>query len=125
MDGALMEVGPYKMKDNHTLEYKDGSWDEFANLLFVDQPVGTGFSYVNTNSYLHELDEMADQFVVFMEKWFELFPQYEHDDVNGPVFFLHLLVFFRTTNKWPIITDLLCRRILRRPVYPVYHQSHP
>lgn len=81
MDGALMEVGPYRLKDNHTLEYNEGSWDEFTNLLFVDQPVGTGFSFANTNSYLHELDEMAVQFVTFMEKWFAIFPEYERDDV--------------------------------------------
>ncbi|WEW55651.1 Cell death protease [Emydomyces testavorans] len=81
MDGALMEVGPYRLKDDHTLTYNEGSWNEFANLLFVDQPVGTGFSYVSTDSYLHELDEMADHFVTFLEKWFELFPEYEHDDL--------------------------------------------
>ncbi|PGH05614.1 hypothetical protein AJ80_08306 [Polytolypa hystricis UAMH7299] len=81
MDGALMEVGPYRLKDENTLVYNEGSWDEFANLLFVDQPVGTGFSYVNTNSYIHQLDEMAAHFVIFLEKWFELFPQYEQDDI--------------------------------------------
>ncbi|KAF7595744.1 Cell death protease [Aspergillus hancockii] len=81
MDGALMEVGPYRLKDNNTLEYNEGSWDEFANLLFVDQPVGTGFSYVNTDSYLHELDEMSAHFITFLEKFFELFPEYEGDDI--------------------------------------------
>ncbi|KAA8652239.1 hypothetical protein EYZ11_002282 [Aspergillus tanneri] len=81
MDGALMEIGPYRLKDKNTLEYNDGSWDEFANLLFVDQPAGTGFSYVNTDSYLHEMDEMAAQFVTFLEQWFELFPDYAPDDI--------------------------------------------
>ncbi|KAK9774488.1 putative Pheromone-processing carboxypeptidase KEX1 [Seiridium cardinale] len=80
-DGALMEIGPYRLKDRDHLEYNNGSWHEFANLLFVDNPVGTGFSYVNTNSYVSELDAMANQFVVFLEKWFTLFPEYEHDDL--------------------------------------------
>ncbi len=64
------------------LEYNPGSWDEFANVMFVDNPVGTGFSYVDTDSYVHELPEMADQFIQFLEKWFALFPEYEHDDVS-------------------------------------------
>ncbi|KAI9697004.1 MAG: Cell death protease [Candelina mexicana] len=81
MDGALMEIGPYRVKDGGNLEYNEGSWDEFANVLFVDQPVGTGFSYVDTNSYLHELNEMAAQFVIFLEKFFLLFPEYEQDDL--------------------------------------------
>lgn len=77
-----MEIGPYRLKDDAHLEYIDGSWDEFANILFVDNPVGTGFSYVDTDSYIHELKEMADQFVLFLEKWFQLFPEYEQDDVS-------------------------------------------
>ena len=81
MDGALMELGPYRVREGGKLAYNEGSWDEFANLLFVDNPVGTGFSYVNTDSYLHELQEMADQFLIFMEKWLTLFPQYENDDL--------------------------------------------
>lgn len=81
MDGALMEVGPYRVQDGK-LVYNEGSWHEFANLLFVDNPVGTGFSYVNTNGYLHELSEMAQQFIVFLEKFFDLFPEYERDEVK-------------------------------------------
>ena len=82
MDGAMMEIGPYRVREGGKLEYNDGSWDEFANVLFVDNPVGTGFSYVDSNAYLHELDEMTDQFMIFLEKWFVLFPEYEHDDVS-------------------------------------------
>lgn len=77
-----MEIGPYRLKDDSHLEYNEGSWDEFANILFIDNPVGTGFSYVDTNSYVHELKEMADQLVSFMEKFFTLFPEYENDDVG-------------------------------------------
>lgn len=82
MDGALMEIGPYRLKDKQSLTYNDGSWDEFANLLFVDQPVGTGFSYVNTDGYIHELNEMAAHFITFLTKWFDLFPEYASDDVR-------------------------------------------
>lgn len=80
-DGALMEIGPYRLKDTNNLEYNPGSWDEFANIMFVDNPVGTGFSSVDSNGYLHDLPDMANQFVLFLEKFFELFPEYEMDDV--------------------------------------------
>lgn len=82
MDGAMMEVGPYRVLEGGKLEYNNGSWDEFANLLFVDQPVGTGFSYVNTDSYLTELDQMADHMLTFLDKFFALFPEYANDDVS-------------------------------------------
>ncbi|KAI1465912.1 alpha/beta-hydrolase [Daldinia caldariorum] len=80
-DGALMEIGPYRLKDNDNLVYNNGSWNEFANLLFVDNPVGTGYSYVDTNSFVTTLDDMASQFVTFLEKWYHLFPEYEQDDL--------------------------------------------
>ena len=82
MDGALMEIGPYRVNENGTLRLQDGSWDEFANLLFVDNPVGTGFSYVDSDSYVHELDEMATQFVDLLDKFFTMFSEYIHDDVS-------------------------------------------
>lgn len=96
MDGALMEVGPYRLKDDHTLEINKGSWDEFANLLFVDQPVGTGFSYVNTDHYVHELEEMSAQFMVFLETFFEIFPEYQKDDVC-----------FGHRRRWPHANPLI------------------
>ena len=82
MDGALMEIGPYRLKDNHQLEYNEGAWDEFANLLFVDNPVGTGFSYVDSDSYVHDLPTMANNFRMFLEKYFAMFPEHETNDVG-------------------------------------------
>ena len=77
-----MEIGPYRVTKDQQLRYNNGSWDEFSNVLFVDNPVGTGFSYVNTDSYISELTDMADQMIIFLEKFFALFPQYEQNDVS-------------------------------------------
>ncbi|KAF2718204.1 alpha/beta-hydrolase [Polychaeton citri CBS 116435] len=81
MDGAMMEVGPYRVGQSGNLTYNEGSWHEFSNLLFVDNPVGTGFSYVDMDSYIHELDTMAENMITFLEKWFSIFPEYSHDDL--------------------------------------------
>lgn len=105
MDGALMEIGPYRVREGGNLEYNEGSWDEFANLLFVDNPVGTGFSYVDTDSYVHELKDMATEFVTFLERWFEVFPEYEHDDVCCKLCLSQqwLLIQFKDLFSWRII----------------------
>lgn len=81
MDGALMEIGPYRVQPDGTLKLNDASWDQFANVLFIDNPVGTGFSFVDGDALLHDLDEMADQLISFLEKWFDIFPQYASDDL--------------------------------------------
>lgn len=120
MDGALMEIGPYRLKDDKTLEYNDGAWNEFANVMFVDNPVGTGFSYVDTDSYLHELDEMADQFIVFLEKWFAIFPEYEHDDVSHNPYPL----FPSLSSDNHLQLALHRGRIIRRPTHPLHRKTH-
>ncbi|KAI4256640.1 MAG: hypothetical protein L6R42_006102 [Xanthoria sp. 1 TBL-2021] len=76
-----MEIGPYRLKDKEHLVYNDGAWDEFANVLFVDNPVGTGFSYVDTDSFVSEITEMADQMVQFLDKFFKIFPEYANNDL--------------------------------------------
>ena len=100
MDGAMMEVGPYRVKPDGNLAYTNGSWAEFANLLFVDQPVGTGFSYVDTDSYVHELEDASNQMVQFLEKFYVLFPEYSNDDVSPRPKLLHytLLTTFSSTS---------------------------
>lgn len=108
MDGALMEIGPYRLKDEKTLVENPGSWNEFANVLFVDQPVGTGFSYVNTDHYLTELDQMADQFMIFLTKFFELFPEYEEDDI-------YIAGESYAGQHIPYIADAILRRNERMP----------
>jgi carboxypeptidase D len=64
-----MEIGKFRVKNDPKgpkLEYNPGSWDEFANVMFVDNPVGTGYSFVDGDSYVRELPEMANQFVQFL-----------------------------------------------------------
>ena len=40
------ENGPYKFNDDgKTLRGNPASWNDHANLLYVDQPIGTGFSH--------------------------------------------------------------------------------
>ncbi|KAI5301331.1 Cell death protease [Ascosphaera pollenicola] len=76
-----MEIGPFRLTTDHTLRHLNSSWNEFANMLFVDQPLGTGFSYANTDSLDHEMVQVADHMVTFLENWFAIFPQYQSDDL--------------------------------------------
>ena len=79
--GAWMEIGPFRFRDMNTMVINDGSWHLYTNLLFVDQPVGTGFSYINTGSLIHELDEMTDQFLGFLDRYIEVFPELLQHDI--------------------------------------------
>jgi carboxypeptidase C (cathepsin A) len=43
----LKLLGPYILHDNLTLENNPHTWTRDFDVLFVDNPVGTGYSYVD------------------------------------------------------------------------------
>jgi len=53
------------------------SWNTNANLLYVDQPAGTGFSFVeNSNGYVTDEAPVAADFYTFLQNFFAKYPQY-------------------------------------------------
>ncbi|XP_078157212.1 serine carboxypeptidase-like 51 isoform X2 [Carex rostrata] len=53
--GNFEEIGPL----DYNLKPRNSTWLQFADLLFVDNPVGTGYSYVEDSSLLVTTDEAA------------------------------------------------------------------
>ncbi|ONH65792.1 Pheromone-processing carboxypeptidase KEX1 [Cyberlindnera fabianii] len=73
LDGAILEVGPLRLKnDAGDLYYNEGAWTETANMVFIDQPGGTGFSL--TDDYDTELTEISSHFIDFLKQYFKRFP---------------------------------------------------
>ncbi|GAA6041532.1 hypothetical protein JCM8097_004247 [Rhodosporidiobolus ruineniae] len=81
-DGGLMEIGPFKLVPNGggELVEAEGAWNEYANVIFIDQPVGTGYSYMATNAYVHDLPEAAGHVVDFLAKFYQVFPEFTNHD---------------------------------------------
>jgi len=65
----FFENGPYTVNENLTLATNPYSWNTFANLLYIDQPVGTGFSYANSDYVNDEALVSADMWN-FLQSWF-------------------------------------------------------
>jgi len=78
----LEELGPYKI-DPVTLKIIPAkfSWSTSANLLFVDQPVDTGYSYSNNDKdMVHSEVEVAQDMYNFIQEFLELHPELEGRD---------------------------------------------
>ncbi|OVF09588.1 putative pheromone-processing carboxypeptidase [Clavispora lusitaniae] len=79
MDGALMEAGPLRIGKDYKVQLNEGSWHRKGDVVFVDQPAGTGFSY--SRDYDVELYQIEYHFLQFLKKYFELFPEDAHNDI--------------------------------------------
>ncbi|RXK38002.1 carboxypeptidase D [Tremella mesenterica] len=86
-DGSLMEVGPFRTipasqttSGQVELRLVEAGWEEFATVVFVDQPPGTGYSFVPTNNYLHELDQASAHLIQFMHNLYHVFPDLKRQD---------------------------------------------
>ncbi|GKV11055.1 hypothetical protein SLEP1_g22341 [Rubroshorea leprosula] len=94
--GEAEELGPFfPQKDVPHLKLNPYSWNNAANLLFIESPVGVGFSYTNTNSDTSQLGDAitAQDSYAFLVNWFQRFPQYKSHDfyISGESYAGHYL----------------------------------
>ncbi|KAH8251412.1 hypothetical protein KR032_011178 [Drosophila birchii] len=66
--GNFGELGPVDIKG----EPREGNWVQHVNLLFLDSPVGSGFSYVDNSSLLVTNNEqLTDDLMTFMMHFYK------------------------------------------------------
>jgi len=53
---------------------RPGAWSELADVIYIDNPVGVGFSY--GDNYVTSMRTLADELVNFMDQLVTLFPEY-------------------------------------------------
>ncbi|KAK9684338.1 hypothetical protein RND81_10G203500 [Saponaria officinalis] len=80
--GAFSENGPFRPKRN-VLVNNEFSWNKEANMLYLETPVGVGFSYsADITGYDSVSDAVtARDNLMFLRRWFNKFPQYKHRDL--------------------------------------------
>nr|GME07133.1 serine carboxypeptidase-like 18 [Ipomoea batatas] len=76
LSGLLYEIGPFTFNyANSTgeipaLELNQYAWTKVANIIFLDQPAGTGFSYSKTWEAYRSSDTLSAQYAYsFVIKW--------------------------------------------------------
>jgi len=72
--GNFVEIGPLDVN----LTTRDATWVKSANILFVDNPVGTGYSYVtNLTALTTNNSQIADDMMIFLANFFQKLPEFQ------------------------------------------------
>ncbi|KIJ20687.1 hypothetical protein PAXINDRAFT_6480 [Paxillus involutus ATCC 200175] len=72
--GLLFENGPIHISNNYSLFENHYAWSTIADYVWIDQPVGVGFSTADSNGYIYDEDQMAADFMGFLENLVKVFP---------------------------------------------------
>ncbi|GMQ01188.1 hypothetical protein CsSME_00047914 [Camellia sinensis var. sinensis] len=107
-NGLIYEIGPLAFNITEyeggtpTLEYYPYSWTQTSSILFLDAPVGTGFSYAtNLSAYSTSDKKSAAQTYAFLVKWLIDHPKYlknqlfigadSYSGITAPIVVQHIL----------------------------------
>ncbi|XP_075153122.1 retinoid-inducible serine carboxypeptidase-like [Haematobia irritans] len=72
--GNFEELGPLTLEG----EYRNWTWVKDMNVIFIDNPVGSGFSYVdNVLQLTSSNNQIAKDLVEFMKGFYKLHPEFE------------------------------------------------
>jgi len=79
MLATLAENGPCSISENGSVVNNPYSWNNKANVLWVDQPAGTGFSVGSNPGHMYQ-SIVDEQMYGFLQAFFQHFTQYQNLD---------------------------------------------
>ncbi|TMW66302.1 hypothetical protein Poli38472_004067 [Pythium oligandrum] len=71
----FVENGPCHIKDDITPEYNPHSWNTRANVIWLDQPSNTGFSYAASEDVDHDAEDVGANFYAFLQGFLDKHPE--------------------------------------------------
>ncbi|XP_049276064.1 probable serine carboxypeptidase CPVL [Rhipicephalus sanguineus] len=74
--GQFLENGPLGINASGGLYYRNHSLTEEFNVVYLDQPVGSGFSFDERKEYPSTLDEATTHVMRFLRRLLRLFPEF-------------------------------------------------
>ncbi|KAK7018469.1 carboxypeptidase [Favolaschia claudopus] len=66
--------GPLQVTGSYSIVQNNFSWNHLADTIWIDQPVGTGYSTSDAKGYVPDEDQMGRDFVEFLSNLVKIFP---------------------------------------------------
>ena len=80
--GLFDEIGPYRNISKDKLSLNPYSWTKLANIVFMEQPVGVGFSFSENKSDLinNDINASKDN-LSFLIEFFKIYPEFSKNKI--------------------------------------------
>lgn len=79
LDALFTEHGPFRIKKGgQSLYYNPYRWNKIANILFLESPVGVGFSYSTDKDYETDDDIVAEDNQRAIHVFYKKFPEFQN-----------------------------------------------
>ncbi|KAF0388791.1 prepro-carboxypeptidase Z [Gigaspora margarita] len=83
LNGLFVELGPCKTQNNGTSTVTNvDSWNDVSNIIFLDEPIGVGFSYSDGEYNVTSTEQAAADMYTFLHLFFKKFPQYSNSEFH-------------------------------------------
>ena len=108
--GLFTENGPFRVSsDGKTVTLDPNSWNSLANMLYLESPVGVGFSYWSKNeTFMNNDDKTARMNYLALSDFFRKFPMFKknpfyimgesYGGIYSPMLALELIKYDRSIN---------------------------
>lgn len=77
--GLFTENGPFEVKPKHGLKLRKYAWTQSHSVIYIDNPVGAGYSFTN-NGYAQNETVIGDELYNALLQFFQLFPDLQKND---------------------------------------------
>ncbi|KAF5282411.1 hypothetical protein FQR65_LT14305 [Abscondita terminalis] len=78
--GALIIHGPYEVADELKLKKKEYYWSKTHSVVYIDNPVGTGFSFTDEDGYTRNQTIVGEHLYQALLQFFQMFPELQKND---------------------------------------------
>ncbi|CAN7984260.1 unnamed protein product, partial [Ixodes hexagonus] len=116
--GQFLDNGPLGIDAAGRLFKRLPTIQQHMNIIYLDQPVGAGFSYTgNTTGYAQTLDQMSEAMESFLRQFLVMFPEFRHRDfyvagesygARATVGIAHRLLTTRPANVSLNLKGIMC-----------------
>lgn len=78
--GLFTENGPFIITPEQNIKLRKIAWTQNHSVLYIDNPVGTGYSFTDVGGYSKNEEEVGENLYKALLQFFQLFPELQKND---------------------------------------------